>query len=279
MSTEPLHIISLGAGVQSSTMALMAAAGEITPMPTAAIFADTQDEPASVYKWLDWLEKQLPFPVYRVTKGSLSGESLRVRNHQNKLGHKWSKSLIPAHIKNPDGSKGFMGRACTADYKIGPILKKVRELAKIRRNEKSVRVIQWIGISLEEAHRMNPSRNKWASHRWPLIEKEMRRWDCLRWMDKMGLPTPPRSACIYCPFHGDHEWRRLKEEEPADFAKAVAFEQKLQAIKRVTDNMQGIPFLHASLRPLDQVDFETDIEKGQFVLPGYGNECKGMCGV
>ena len=40
---EPLHIISLGAGVQSSTMALMAACGEITPMPTAAIFADTQD--------------------------------------------------------------------------------------------------------------------------------------------------------------------------------------------------------------------------------------------
>lgn len=47
------HIISLGAGVQSSTMALMAAHGEITPMPDAAIFADTQAEPASVYKWLD----------------------------------------------------------------------------------------------------------------------------------------------------------------------------------------------------------------------------------
>jgi len=33
------HVISLGAGVQSSTMALMAAAGEITPMPDCAIFA------------------------------------------------------------------------------------------------------------------------------------------------------------------------------------------------------------------------------------------------
>lgn len=60
------HIISLGAGVQSSTMALMAAAGEITPMPDCAIFADTQAEPKSVYKWLDWLEGQLPFPVIRV---------------------------------------------------------------------------------------------------------------------------------------------------------------------------------------------------------------------
>ena len=65
------HFISLGAGVQSSAMAFMAAHGEITPMPEAAIFADTQAEPQSVYDWLDWLEKQLPFPVYRVTKGDL----------------------------------------------------------------------------------------------------------------------------------------------------------------------------------------------------------------
>lgn len=54
VSQDPVHILSLGAGVQSSTLALMAAAGEITPMPQAAIFADTQAEPASVYKWLDW---------------------------------------------------------------------------------------------------------------------------------------------------------------------------------------------------------------------------------
>ena len=39
------HIISLGAGVQSSTMALMAAHGEIGPMPDCAIFADTGAEP------------------------------------------------------------------------------------------------------------------------------------------------------------------------------------------------------------------------------------------
>ena len=59
------HYLSLGAGVQSSTLALMYALGELEPMPKAAIFADTQAEPASVYKWLDWLEKQLPYPVYR----------------------------------------------------------------------------------------------------------------------------------------------------------------------------------------------------------------------
>ena len=48
MTAQPIHVLSLGAGVQSSTLALMAAAGEVTPMPTAAIFADTQAEPARV---------------------------------------------------------------------------------------------------------------------------------------------------------------------------------------------------------------------------------------
>ena len=43
-----LRVISLGAGVQSSVMALLAARGEIGPMPDAAIFADTQWEPAAV---------------------------------------------------------------------------------------------------------------------------------------------------------------------------------------------------------------------------------------
>jgi len=55
---KELTIISLGAGVQSSAMALMAAKGEITPMVDACIFADTGSEPAGVYSFLDWLEKE-----------------------------------------------------------------------------------------------------------------------------------------------------------------------------------------------------------------------------
>jgi len=62
-----LEVISLGAGVQSTVMALMAAKGELSPMPDCAIFADTKFEPKGVYTHLDWLEKQLPFPTYRVT--------------------------------------------------------------------------------------------------------------------------------------------------------------------------------------------------------------------
>ncbi len=130
----PIQTISLGAGVQSSTMALMAAAGEITPMPDCSVFADTQAEPGSVYKWLDWLEKQLPYPVHRVT-----AEAIRV----------------------------------------------------------------------------------------------------------------------------DKEYRRLKAQ----------------------CGMESVPFLHDSRIPLDEVDFSTDVDRGQTVMafdqasPHFGNDCEGMCGV
>lgn len=108
-----LKVLSLGAGVQSSTIALMMAHGEID-MSDCAIFSDTQSEPKEVYKWLDWLENKLPFPVYRVSKGSLRADSLIMRV-SNKTGMNCVATKIPAYVKNPDGSRGIFGRKCTAD--------------------------------------------------------------------------------------------------------------------------------------------------------------------
>ena len=273
-----MHIISLGAGVQSSTIALMAAKGEIGPMPTAAIFSDTQAEPKSIYAWLDWLEKQLPFPVYRVTAGSLTTKSLS-RHINKKTGGVYVKNMIPAFVRHPDGTKGIVGRACTYDHKIIPILKKVRQLCGNARKGDEVRAVQWIGISLDEVSRMKPSRETWSKHRWPLIEMEMSRHDCLRWMERNGYPKPPRSACIYCPFHSDHEWRRLKNEEPEAFQEAVRFEKALQALHgdvTIGNRMVNVPYLHDSLRPIDEINFSDDPTQGQLK---FGNECEGLCGV
>jgi len=276
--TEPIHILSLGAGVQSSCLALMAAKGEVGPMPVAAVFADTQAEPASVYKWLDWLETQLPFPVYRVTAGSLTKESLRVYVNK-KTGNPYLRALIPAYTLNPDGSKGLAGRHCTADHKLRPLFKKCKEIAQIKRGQKTVGVISWIGISLDEVSRMKPSREAWSESRWPLIEKEMTRHDCLRWMDKNGYPVPPRSACTYCPFHSDHEWKRLKNNEPEAFLEAIQFEKDLQAHhsqSHIKAALKSKPYLHNSLVPLGEIDFSEDTTQGSLL---FHNECEGMCGV
>jgi hypothetical protein len=269
-----IHLLSLGAGVQSSTMALMAAEGELLPMPVGAVFADTMDEPKSVYVWLDWLEKQLPFPVYRVgKKRSISEVALEIRQRKDGTGQ-WSKSAVPAWIQNQDGSTGAMRRICTTDWKVVPLISKTKALIKQHGTSGAV---QWIGISRDEAHRMKDSREAKIKHRWPLIELGMSRHDCLKWIEKHNLPKPPRSACVFCPYHSDKEWRRLKSEEPKEFKRAVEFEKELQAVKRVSDRRGGVPFLHRSMKPLSDVDFSTEEERGQISL--FGNECEGMCGV
>jgi hypothetical protein len=274
---EPINTISLGAGVQSSTMALMAAAGEIAPMPTAAVFADTQAEPKSVYVWLDWLEKQLPFPVVRVTSGSLEDAAIRTRI--SKKGKLYNTTKLPVFTQSQTGKVGIIGmRNCTADFKIVPVLKESRKIGNVPRGCKEVKIIQWIGISLDEALRMKDSRVPWMQNRWPLIDARMTRADCLRWMESHRFPKPPRSACVFCPFHNTSEWRRLKTDEPEEFKRACEFEAKLQA-SRLQANSPTLStmFLHRSCKPLADVDFSTEEERGQINM--FNNECEGMCGV
>lgn len=264
-----IHVISLGAGVQSSTMALMAAHGEIEPMPDAAIFADTQCEPESVYRWLDWLEKELPFPVYRVTRGNLGDDFLKALEKTNgRCGQP------PFFVKG--NSDGMLWRGCTQEYKIQPIKKKARELMKAA---KSKTVTQWIGISLDEAHRMFPSNVKYITHMFPLLDLRLRRSDCLEWMEAHDYPRPPKSACRFCPYMSDGRWKRLKEDEPKEFELACQFDEAIrnaQGTKPRGAIINGQLFVHRSLAPLRDAVL-TDSELGQGSL--FGNECKGMCGV
>ena len=280
--SDPIHILSLGAGVQSSTLAIMAARGEVPGYPqlSAAIFADTQDEPASVYRWLDWLEAETqrspyPFPIHRVTAGRLSEKLTKV--YAGKTGNIISGGNIPCHVRQGDQIGMMPSRACTYDFKIAPILRKARELGGIKRGQKTVGVVQWIGISLDEVHRMKPSRDLWAKCVWPLVDLGMRRGECIAWMERNGYPKPPRSSCVFCPYHSDAEWRRLKTEEPEAFAAAAEFEKAVQAAKRKSDNIRSIPFLHKSCQPIETVDFSSEEDRGQMSL--FGNECTGMCGV
>ncbi len=263
---------------------------------------------------------QLPFPTAKVTAGSLTVNSLLVKTNR-KTGKPYYSNLIPAFIENPDGTKGIVGRHCTKNHKLDPLMKEVRRLlgkaafvawrkkyrAELKvwrefkkadaqaKREKTARprfptaewkvmqadplAVQWIGISLDEVSRMKPSREPWCVHRFPLIEMEMTRHDCFLWMKRAKFPEPPRSACTYCPFHSDHEWRRLKQDEPGAFAEAVKFErdlQKLHAGFPMNGRSNGIPFLHDSLKPLGEVDFSLDERQGSMK---FINECEGMCGV
>lgn len=301
MSTEPLHIISLGAGVQSSCMALMAAKSELEPMPVAAVFADTGDEPQAVYEWLDWLELQLPFPVIRRDNGqSLSAHVYNAIDRQERVsnpplftiptpyeaifckgcGLEMGSDKYPCEECHSSDfmrkevipqNEGLLTRACTKDFKVSVIQRAVRQIMAVADVKK---VIQWIGISLDETIRMKPSRVQYSEHRWPLIDKRMTRHDCLLWMQRNGYPKPPRSACVYCPHHSNAEWRRIRDEDPGGWAKAVEFDAK---IRTGIHKVRAKCFVHRDCVPLPEVDLSTDDERGQGLL--WGNECEGMCGV
>jgi hypothetical protein len=258
------YVLSLGGGVQSSRLALGLARGE-APMPEFAVFADTQNEGKDVYRWLDWLEKQLPYPVHRVTKGNLGEASVIVR--ESKTGTKYLKPMIPAYIDR-NGEKGIAMRHCTADYKIAMIQREIRRLREGRE------VTQLMGISWDEAHRMKPSQVPYIHNSYPLVERRFTRGHCLEWMAAHGYPQPPRSACIYCPYHSDQEWRRLKNEQPEEFAEAVVYEKRLQGAYKQLPDMDGTPYLHASRKPLETVDFSESPQTDMF-----GNDCAGVCGV
>ncbi len=299
-ATIRLRVLSLGAGVQSTTLALMAAHGEIDPMPDCAIFADTGWEPKAVYEHLAWLRSPnvLPFPIHIVSAGDIRADLLA-----GARGERWASNPAFTRTVTPSGTEipvydedengdlvvvgsrivasdrvgiGMIRRQCTGDYKIVPIRRKVRELLGIarRRSPKSPVAEQWIGISLDEALRMKPSFETWQVNRWPLIERGMTRYDCLRWLERHHYPLPPKSACIGCPFHSNDHWRHMRDHDPEAWADAVSVDAVIRTGFR---GIRGEVYLHRSAVPLDRADLSTAADHAQLDL--WPNECEGMCGV
>lgn len=274
-----LRILSLGAGVQSTTLGLMAAHGEINRVD-CAIFADTQSEPKAVYNHLARLRDALPFPVHVVSKGSLRQEMIDASEGRSGA---WGRP--PLFLRNPDGTKGMLRRQCTQDYKIDVIHRKVRELAGVRRGSpgpKHTIVEQLIGISIDEAHRQRDSRCRWIDNTYPLVRRGITRRECVEKLAEWGWTSVPKSACTFCPYHSDAMWADMKANDPESFAEAVDIDQRLRSRNMFTV-LRGEAYLHASRQPLETINFRTDRlgppKQREFDFGLFGHECEGMCGV
>jgi len=260
-----IRVLSLGAGVQSTTLALMAVHGEIAP-PDCAIFADTGWEPEAIYQHLDFLESKMPWPLMRVQRGNLRDDTLSGTNSTQQR-----FSAVPWHTKNSDGSAGMGRRQCTSEYKINPLHRAVRWLLGGKTPKAGCEML--IGISTDEATRMKPSRVGYIVNAYPLIDLRMSRHACLAWMEKHGYPRPSKSSCLGCPFHSDSEWRAIRDGDPAEWADVLT----VDAAIRGQSKSDAEQFMHRSCKPLDEVDFSTLEEMGQLNM--FENECEGMCGV
>ena len=284
-STVVYRALSLGAGVQSSVLALLLSRSDPRlvengyPKPDVAVFADTGWEPDYVYRHLDWLEQQLDYPLIRVSSGDLKTNLKKARTVS---GHSFVD--VPLFTVNEDGKKGMLRRQCTSHYKVRPIYRRIRALAGGQRRRpfpKGTHAEMWLGISLDEVGRIKPSRERWVEHRWPLVDIRITRQDCIEWFEaEYPGRFLPRSACVICPYRSDEHWLELKRSEPESYDEAVRFDRWLRHSTKnpVRKLLNGRPYLHAARRPLASVIAERET-KGQNGINPFNEECEGLCGV
>ena len=268
MTDKPKYTyMSLGAGVQSSAMYVLAHQGKI-PRCEAAIFADTKDEPPWVYEQLEALQEWGDIPIHVVSRGKISsemGDATRGR-----------LASIPAFTVGDDGKAAPLRRQCTREYKIEPIQKKVRLLMGYKpRQRVKHEVVCQLGITVDEISRMRPSRQKWVTNSFPLIDLRMHRDQCYDIVEAEGMPTPKKSSCIFCPYHSDHFWHDLKTNHPDLFKFACDFDKRIRDMTKA--GVKRPAYLHRSLKPLDEIEF-IDIKQGTFEWADFMCD-SGHCGV
>lgn len=259
-----MNILSLGAGVQSTALLLMAEHGEITPRPDYAIFADTGWEPKGVYEHLERLKGWTTIPILTVSAGNIREDTLDFSKRA---------ASLPYFIKKKTGKVIMSGRQCTYDYKIAPINRKIRELLGYgpRGPVPEGAATVWKGISWDEVHRVKDNGPKYIRFRYPLVEKRIDRVSCVAWMLRNGYPSPPKSACIGCPFHDNVRWLQMKQNDPESWADAVDYDRRIRNNPKFK---AGQVYLHRQGVPLE----EADINEDQGTLD-FGEECTGFCGV
>lgn len=289
--SEPLRLLSLGAGVQSSRVLYGAIVGEF-PQLDGCIFADTGDEPSDVYEHLEYLKQISPIPIYEVRRGYSISEHVLERLES---GERLDKP--PFWTIGEDGKPSIIVRDCTRQWNVREIERKTKELAGFRKGAplpRDLRVETWLGISWDERTRMKVSDKPWQRFWHPLIEQPwngvradvrdqpITRQMCLDWIDAHGFRKPPKSACWHCPFRFGRKsdqnagWRHLRDNCPDDWRKAVEFDAALRECGRLLHGMKNPVYLHPSLQPLSEVDLGSDRDDW---LPLFEDECSGVCGV
>jgi 3'-phosphoadenosine 5'-phosphosulfate sulfotransferase (PAPS reductase)/FAD synthetase len=226
------QVLSLGAGVQSTAVLLLALDGRL-PAFDAIVFADTGDEPAAVYDHLDRLHALTWIDV--VTAGRLRDTV--------------TSTFMPVPLY--DGRGGMGRRQCTYQFKLRPI-------RRFLRTRHRAPVDLAVCISTDEIDRAKDSGLKWCRNVFPLLELGWTRDDCLNYLaDRWPYPVP-RSACVYCPLKSDREWLDLRDNQPDDWQAAVAFDQAARPFGYVHRSER--PLAEAILRPEDAGQLALECE-------------------
>jgi hypothetical protein len=240
---KKVEIFSHGGGTQSAAITALIVQGKL-PKPDFVCIVDTERERQSTWDYLDAVIRPAlltaGLEVHRIRVAEWATNGTYFSKDGNSL-------LLPA-FTNQAGDVGKLTGFCSSKWKVETMARYFRALGITTKNQR-----KWIGFSLDESRRavrmMNSDEYKAGLIRFPLIhDVPLRRQAAIAVVEKMGWPTPPRSACWMCPNQGDHEWRDLKANSPAEFAAACALEKEVQ-------KKDPFAWFHSSCVPLGEVDF------------------------
>lgn len=154
-----------------------------------------------------------------------------------------------------------------------PIIKEYREWVPCVWQVKSYPMLGYV---------MYPDRSKQKDERFDFCA-DWDREDAHEWLKKIWPWPVPRSACICCPYRTNNEWRAMKADEPADFAKAVEFDDRIRKAyatgRQARGELAGVPYMHRTRVPLGLVDFSEPLNDRMGCGGLFSQEPDGICGV
>lgn len=177
------------------------------------------------------------------------------------------KRYFPVTILSPS-VEGFSNLYEYADkYKMIPSRKKrwCTDKFKVRVINQYVKkpCFSLIGFSSDESHRAKLSTEKGIENRFPLLEYEIDRNECIHIIKKFGFPVPIKSGCYFCPFQRIKQWKKLRKIHPELFCKAKKLEdQEIKARAKI-----GKGPLYLNKRPLEKVVNENQAEIWEDLRP------------
>jgi len=231
-----MKILSCGAGMQSTALALMSCENKKEPgkWPEVPVydliaFCDLKKEPPWVMKQVEFIKVAcenagIPFVIL---------ESSLYDDYMNNFG-KRRVVAIPFWTVDENGKKGKMMRTCTLEYKIHLIQKYVRsELLGYKKGQhtkpEDIKAHEMhIGFSAEESRRCKENPHKMFVNKFPLVEMGWERKDNYAYIkDVWGLETKA-SACTFCPFHRNYFFAHIKEHDKRGYKDLLAFDDLLE---------------------------------------------------
>lgn len=213
-----MNVVSFGGGTNSTAMIIGMYLHKI-PIDLI-LFADTGGEQPHTYEFIEtfngWLEKHGLPQITSVQYHDKDGNRLTLEQECINSG------------TLPSIAYGF--KRCSLKHKIGTQEKFCNNYQPCKEVWASgQRVQKYIGYDAGETRRIqhaapiDEADKKYEKH-YPLYEWGWTREECVRVIERAGLPKPGKSSCFFCPSMKKKEIQALWENYPDLFQRAIALE-------------------------------------------------------